>query len=508
VPTHRLAFAPVLIAALCALAFAAGPAAAATPAGFAAASSGVQHLHLKFGPIKITPGQNFIKTEARGIQQPKVDGYMVGFYPNLRYGVGKGHKKLGAVPRVDVIHLHHGVWLSGDGRRDATSNLPVERFAAAGEEKTRLRFPKGYGYVYRKSDHWILNYMIHNLTDAPTTVWITYDVDFIPATAPQAKHMKAARPIWMDVQNGSIYPVYDALRGMGKKGSYTYPQQAKNPYPKGVHKNRWKVDHDGVLIATAGHLHPGGLHTDLWDRRSGKTVHLFRSTAHYFEPAGAVSWDVSMTATRPSWHVQVKKGDTLSVSSTYDVKKASWYEVMGIMVVFMADGQGGTDPFKHKVDRAGTLTHGHLAENRHHGGGNIGMATAFALPVGAVGGTVNIAHFIFGRGSLNAESAIPRVRRGGSLTFKNLDQDGLKAPAWHTITACKYPCNRSTGIAYPIANGSAKYQFDSGQLGRSPTGAPTTGSITWKTPENLPAGTYSYFCRVHPFMRGAFRVIQ
>jgi plastocyanin len=28
----------------------------------------------------------------------------------------------------------------------------------------------------------------------------------------------------------------------------------------------------------------------------------------------------------------------------------------------------------------------------------------------------------------------------------------------------------------------------------------------WRTPKGLPQGTYSYFCRVHPFMRGAFRV--
>jgi hypothetical protein len=350
--------------------------------------------------------------------------------------------------------------------------------------------------------------MIHNLTDAPTRVWITYDVDFIPATAPQAKNMRAARPLWMDVMNGSIYPVYDALRGMGKKGRYTFPSQAKSPYPGGWRRNQWKVDRDGVLIATAGHLHPGGLHTDLYDSRNGKRAHLFRSSAHYFEPAGAVSWDVSMTATRPSWKVQVKKGDTLSVTSTYDTKKASWYEVMGIMVVFMADGQGGLDPFKHKVDQPGVLTHGHLPENRHHGGAKTSMVSAFGLPIGRVGGTVNISQFIFGRGSLNAETPLPRVRRGSSLTFKNLDQAGLPDAAWHTITACKSPCNRSTGIAYPTANGSAKYQFDSGQLGISPTGAPTTGSITWKTPKSLPVGTYSYFCRVHPFMRGGFRVIK
>jgi plastocyanin len=27
------------------------------------------------------------------------------------------------------------------------------------------------------------------------------------------------------------------------------------------------------------------------------------------------------------------------------------------------------------------------------------------------------------------------------------------------------------------------------------------------TPTNLPTGTYAFFCRVHPFMRGSFRVV-
>ncbi len=29
----------------------------------------------------------------------------------------------------------------------------------------------------------------------------------------------------------------------------------------------------------------------------------------------------------------------------------------------------------------------------------------------------------------------------------------------------------------------------------------------YRTPKNLRPGTYTYFCRVHPFMRGAFRVV-
>ena len=32
------------------------------------------------------------------------------------------------------------------------------------------------------------------------------------------------------------------------------------------------------------------------------------------------------------------------------------------------------------------------------------------------------------------------------------------------------------------------------------------GTTTWKTPKTLGPGTYTYFCRIHPFMRGSFRV--
>ena len=52
--------------------------------------------------------------------------------------------------------------------------------------------------------------------------------------------------------------------------------------------------------------------------------------------------------------------------------------------------------------------------------------------------------------------------QGASITFDNLDAP-LGNGIWHTITACKAPCNRSTGIAYPLADGDVT--FDSGELG-------------------------------------------
>src|SRR4030081_2280468 len=176
----------------------------------------------------------------------------------------------------------------------------------------------------------------------------------------------------MDVQNGSVYPVFDVQKGSGRNGKFVYPDDAIDPYKGKKVRNEWIVDKDGVLLTTAGHLHPGGLQTDMFVQRAGAiappghgkaghpdTAHLFTSVAHYYEPAGPVSWDVSMTGTPADWRVQLRKGDVLSMNTTYDSARGSWLESMGIMVAWMVDETNGKDPFITPVDGKGLLTHGH-----------------------------------------------------------------------------------------------------------------------------------------------------
>ena len=125
-------------------------------------------------------------------------GYITRFKPNLVYS--GSHK----IPRVDVIHLHHGVWLNN-----------LYPTFAAGEEKTVAQFPRGYGYHYKPSDRWIMNYMIHNLTPNPTKVSITYDIDFVPDSSATAPKLTDTHPLWMDVSGIKAYPVFDAIKGDG-----------------------------------------------------------------------------------------------------------------------------------------------------------------------------------------------------------------------------------------------------------------------------------------------------
>ncbi|MFL5845384.1 MAG: hypothetical protein ACJ762_11870 [Solirubrobacteraceae bacterium] len=498
---------------------------------------GAQVLKYKFGPMRILPGQNKISIDLQS-QRPNVDGYIVGFRPGLVYADGTS-------PSVKVIHLHHAVWLVGEGQN-------VKPTFAAGEEKTYFNAPRGFGWRYQSDPSkqtWLINHMIHDLTSQPQEVYITYTLWFIPDTAPEAASITKMNTLWMDVEGLKPYPVFNALKGTGTKGRFTYPDQAKNPYAGVDHnRNEWVADHDGTLVSTAGHLHPGGLWTDLDITRDGVTKRIFRSRANYFEPSGAVSWDVAMSAASDKWRVNFKKGDVISTSATYDTTRASWYEVMGIMVVGMTDAPvaGGVDPFTGTIDQSDTLTHGRLKENIDS---NVGISTGLQNPIARRAGPyqdrITIKNFVYSQGDLSRGGKTgrpPLVRQGSSLTFVN--QDNPLTVRFHTVTSCKLPCTKSGGIGYPLADGP--FDFDSGELGFGPTipealvggtggtvpftaavDTPTSddncaaidgltqvisdgcvGTTIYKTPKNLNPGTYAYFCRVHPFMRGAFRVVK
>jgi plastocyanin len=495
--------------------------------------AGIQHLHFQTAPIKVLPGQNSIKMVAiPQNEKPAVDGYIVRMRPDLQYLNGK-------VPPVNVIHLHHGVWI--DGTRGP--------FFFGGEEKTVFHIPRGYGYPYKATDRWRLDQMIHNQLPLATRVRLVWDVDFIPASAPLARSVKPVIPVWMDVRGGESYPVFNTFSGTGKNGTFTYPTDAKTPYGGHTPLNETRVPFDGTIVSAVGHLHPGGLYDtielvrrgatlpkakacrrealDIADTRSASTcvsatpgtvphsVRIFRSQAHYYEPAGPVSWDVALTASRPDWRVRVHKGDTLRITTTYATRNISWYENMGLALLFVAPGdRTGVDPFASAVDWRGVLTHGHLPENNVHGGAPASIVDVRKLPSGPLTSEVRIKGYTYMPGDLNllgqAGSRIPTVRQGHSLLFVNQDQPGYE---WHSITACAVPCNRSTGIAFPLSNAPAATQFDSGQLGidpmpMGPHSSPATNTMRWRTPTNLKPGTYTYYCRVHPFMRGAFRVVR
>lgn len=314
----------------------------------------------------------------------------------------------------------------------------------------------------------------------------------------------------------------------------------------------------GTIIGMGGHLHPGGL-TDKVDLvRGGKSKRIFTSEAIYWdhkdhdEPGGPpTSWDLSMTVTGlPYWGVRVRPGDKLRLNATYDTKHQSSYEDMGIVIAAIAPDEGGKrtapglNPFKapsepskfcdslqkrlqapissaegHGLDAKrprlcvkGVPTHGHQAAN-----GNYGQASgSWNAGPGPSATNVNIANFQYLPGDLSTVSSggVPQVPLGSDLQFTNLEG----ALIYHTITTCRFPCLGPTGAAFPIPDGrtslNRRLDLDSSELGiGTPAIGPTKQELTWKVPITKEAGyrpgeVVTYFCRIHPFMRGAFQVAE
>ncbi len=447
-------------------------------------------------PATVDPGQNIIRLAGTNLK-PNVPGYITRFDPELVYADG-------SIPPVDVLHLHHAVWVVNGGPQ-----------FAAGEEKTIAQLPQGFGWRHLPTHGWLLNDMIHDLIAKPANIYIVWRIDFVPDTSPAAASIKPVSTRWMDVAGTKLYPVFDALREMDPGGQYTFPDEATGEAREDIGgAHTWTAPGPRTLIGTAGHLHPGGLNVELRVTRGNQTRTLFTSRAHYYEPAGAVSWDVSMGATPGGfWRVKVQTGDRITVHTTYDTKRADWYEGMGIMPISVYNGSdvGGMDALDPNIPQVEILTHGHLRENDNHGGEPTGAPNPLQVPgVPVASNQVDIKGFNyvanFGElGAAGFNRNPPTIMTGESLSFKNLDAN-YEDNAFHTITNCAPPCNGRTGIAYPLADGPVS--FDSGQLGfnQKGVGEVAKDEDTWELPKDMDPGTYAYFCRVHPFMRGSFRV--
>lgn len=469
-------------------------------------------LRFAYGPVTVEPGANQ-QLLGTNIAKPMFDGYVTGLSANL-------YRTDGTIPPVDVVHLHHGAWLSSP----QYGNFPI--FFATGEEKTHFQLPPGYGMKVGGSDQWMLAYMLHNLTPRAEHVYVVYDLDYVPAAQAESQGITAAKPLWLDVQSQThpLYPVFNVQRGFGHidpqfgRRVCVFPKErcaAFDPFGESQPGNGVGWDYTippqdaGTLVGMGGHLHPGGLEDQVSVVRGGTEKRIFNSDAHYWEKTGPVSWDMAMTVTPRDWRVQVRAGDKLRLNAVYDSQQASWYENMGIVMAWIApDDFSGPDPFAPgvQIPTEGQITHGHLAENDNHGGTG---GYALSKKLGRLTSQINISNFVYKPGDLSTSGGIPRVRANHRLSFYNGD---FPQDIWHTITPCKAPCTATTGIAYPLAN--AMPRMDSLELGTTSLRGfqAASGKVRFSfTPDTvgLRAGqTYTYFCRIHPFMRGAFKVVK
>lgn len=86
-----------------------------------------------------------------------------------------------------------------------------------------------------------------------------------------------------------------------------------------------------------------------------------------------------------------------------------------------------------------------------------------------------------------------QVRPGDVILVRNMD--GVLPTAQHTLTSCVSPCRTLPEASVPTPSGV----FDTGFIA-------STGGEAQIDTAGLAPGLYEYFCRPHPWMRGAFAI--
>lgn len=298
----------------------------------------------------------------------------------------------------------------------------------------------------------------------------------------------------------------------------------------------------------------------------------YDDTSRVGAPPYSWNLSMTVTGLPLGWGVQIEPGDKLRINAVYDSEDSSWYENMGIVVALVAqdphDGDEGLDVFDPGVtiDRGysdlglvpdgpwhyqgftpdpctpdmdmsdgsgtlclrGTVTHGQIEESGNtFDGCTESTCPPLDAPEGPVVSDIVSAGFTYGNADLGVVGAagIPRLVKGETARFWNYDS---AARIWHTFTRCEEPCNGPTTVNYPIANGGNgspddEMDFDSAQIGygflfepaksQIGGGGETYGpsfvqdALYWEfTPTET--GTFTFYCRIHPGMRGAFEVVE
>jgi hypothetical protein len=241
-----------------------------------------------------------------GVRRPCTDCFITSFTPDLVYPDGtRASMETGPM-------LHHTV-LTSQFRSDATCGnawlgLVGERFFAAGDERTAIAFPSGYGYRLRWYDSWnlLVDLMNHSADAKAVYLKITYTY------RSSAEAVKRLKPVWLDID---------------QCGDSTYS------IPTGFSDAHWgwNVNVAGKVVAAIGHVHGYGVAVEATNEsRGGKSICKSNATLDPMEPHRVLA--MSTCVGDPLARIQ--QGQVVRLHSMYQSPYPA-NDVMGIMLAYV-----------------------------------------------------------------------------------------------------------------------------------------------------------------------------
>lgn len=494
---------------------------------------------LQYGPYLVHPGADLPRADVEiAVGQT---GYIVTAEPVVR-------RIDGTVPSLLDIHIHHAHWFWPD-----TNESSYYRWIyGTGEEQTQgsidLRAQQDpryvseglrYGIKLTQGEQVAFLSMLHNKTTQPQLVWLEARLGFVYGSAEEIA--AGARTPQTPFGGSHFRHILPTLHGSTFNvprtgGIFAWPRDATPEMLQGYGASmqrgvghKWTSPISGTIVVGAGHMHPGGdnvVVSNLGSQASpcGGTwlsdpdgdgfpgVALVRSrhlTRHGIRP----SEDFQMGITNPGWRATIRQGDVLAINGVYDATNHAYPDAMSFFG-FYTDTTAGeqmtapctsriiTDP---QADPTLTDINRPWSSREPLPVCTVCDANTAAPEAGPAVNVITIAGFsyLLGNGGSGIAPAIPR---GTDIQILNLDAAlGIR----HTLTTCPAPCDGAYRANYPFPDG----RIESGVIGIDyqsfETYVSVTGTPNWTLPtSSLNEGLYTFFCRLHPTMRGSFFVTE
>jgi plastocyanin len=497
----------------------------------------LSQLQLTYGPFVVPPGHDLNRVV---VDVPLRGGFVTAFHYRLV------DVATGAFPTNMELHIHHALWFRVDPARPGLFQFDQLLFGT-GEERTDIDldarsdavpgWPRlGIPFAAHEGQNLVL--MLHNKQPVTRAAWLVLDVRFLHGSAADiAAAEDCANPIPLpsDVAcfaGAQVHRVLGRLWGAifhvpRGSGTYVYP-------PGWGTQVRYTAAQDGTLVAAWGHVHPQGRETIIANLGSASQpcgdldgdgvpgITLLRSRKWDRNPlAWPHSEEFQMGGAQAGFRAPVRAGDRIVQFGVYDNALHAQYYQMTFAATHV-DVDAPPAPRVGGCSRANTgptlLGGGDPTAsvlNRPWEGPPLplcgqGLGPACDLPAsqpaqGVAAASVIIAGFAYlpGDGQVGGPLGAPvRVAQGQSLQFVNADWAALVR---HSVTSCPWPCNGPYKANYPLPDGT----FDSGNMGNVDlfNGEGLETDPTWTLPGTLQPGLYSYYCRLHPGMRGALEVV-
>lgn len=517
----------------------------------------VETIVLQYGPYVVHPGSDLSRLDVEPVLH---DAFVIAARPAVRLADG-------SEPPDDMVHIHHAHWIKPDPRADGGYRW----FFGTGEEKTRgggWEYMKAdttnwnagvrYGVPMHSGEQMAFLSMLHNKTASALTLWIEGRFEVVWGSQERIRAATAAdpsHPLW-DAGGGSPYAesgidvrsLTPVLHGRTYQvprlgGMHVWPRDEEGTAGTGSGVQPglgdvWIAPTDGTIVIGAGHVHPGGrgvvvsnlgspdrpcgasYGADLdGDGFAGRTI---LQVSAYYQPAEDGSeWfpseEFQMGITQRGWRAEVRAGDRIAINGVYDATDYAYPDAMSFFGFYMdtsAERQQGTACTSWLADQPGADQSAVIGsmpnrpwEEHTEVCDPCDDEAAAVTTLGSWTPTVQIAGFAYVPGNLGTTqvTGVPWVRRGETLTVVN--EDWAAGLVRHSLTSCRWPCNGPYKANYPFHDGV----FDSGSMGFTPVDTYDTGSNepVWRFDTGgLDPGLYSYYCRLHPSMRGAFAVVD